>query len=122
MPVLAENDFFISSLPVFNPTSGIEFNPRLSLNPKRYDSGIPPSIPLETFVVMLFMLIVRGSIFFDSLYILSSAKLFSKDFLLSFLSSFSSLFSFSSYALKLASPLDLVLDGVLGPSLFETGV
>ena len=35
MPVLAENDFFISSFPVFNPTSAIEFNPRLSLNPNR---------------------------------------------------------------------------------------
>ena len=80
IPVLAENDFLISSLPVFNPTSEIESNPRSSLNPKRYDSGILPSIPLEIFVVILVILIVRGSIFLDSLYIFSRAKLFSRDF------------------------------------------
>ncbi len=45
IPVLAENDFLISSFPVLNPTSAIEFNPRLSLKPKRYDNGISPLIP-----------------------------------------------------------------------------
>ena len=117
-PVRAENDFLISSFPVFNPTSGTDSTLRLSLNPKRYDNGISPSIPFETCVVIFEMVIVRGSIFLDSLYILSSAKLFSKVFLLLFFGVFSSSSLSSSSGLKLANPLDLVLGGAELLSLF----
>ena len=67
IPVLAVNDFLMSSLPVFRPTSDTDAIPKFSLKPRRYANGISPSIPFDTLLVRLVIENVKGSIFLDSL-------------------------------------------------------